>query len=56
MYGQSKTNALILRNRLNDCTSKGQDPACRQYELEYNEEAEKLKQLYQSAMGSGKEK
>lgn len=60
VYGQSKTNVLLLRNRLNDCNAKpivtrAERPACDQYKQEYEEEARKAQDLYRDAMRAGKE-
>lgn len=60
IYGQAKTNVILLRNRLNDCNSKpitkAERPACDQYRQEYEEESQRARDLYKAAMDAGKDR
>ena len=62
IYGQSKTNVILLRNRLNDCNAKrtdrtltrGEAGPCEQYKQEYEEEVARSRDLYGKAMLTSK--
>lgn len=62
IWGQAKTNTILLRNRLNDCNVKPtvkrsamEQAVCLQYQQEYDEENRRARDLYKQALEHGKE-